>query len=141
MTRIATPPSIATSPEASRPLLEAVQKQLGSAPNLFRVVGNSPAALEGYLGLNGALAKTPRLAAVLTDPGSGRSMEVHTTQPGLHFSSGNFMNGQPAGHGKRRPVLQRGAEDGAKPDSGFHATAIVLPKCPLLRIHKALLAV
>jgi len=26
-------------------------------PNLFRVVGNSPAALEGYLGLNGALGK------------------------------------------------------------------------------------
>jgi uncharacterized peroxidase-related enzyme len=30
---------------------------LGSVPNLFRMVGNSPAALEGYLGLNGALAK------------------------------------------------------------------------------------
>ena len=26
-------------------------------PNLFRLVGNSPAALEGYLGLNGGLAK------------------------------------------------------------------------------------
>ena len=26
-------------------------------PNLFRVLANSPAALEGYLGLNGALAK------------------------------------------------------------------------------------
>jgi uncharacterized peroxidase-related enzyme len=26
-------------------------------PNLFRAVANSPAALEGYLGLNGALAK------------------------------------------------------------------------------------
>jgi uncharacterized peroxidase-related enzyme len=57
MTRIATPASIATSPVASQPLLEAVQKQLGSVPNLFRVVGNSPAALEGYLGLNGALGK------------------------------------------------------------------------------------
>ena len=57
MTRIATPASIAASPVASQPFLEAVQKQLGSAPNLFRVVGNSPAALEGYLGLNGALAK------------------------------------------------------------------------------------
>jgi uncharacterized peroxidase-related enzyme len=35
----------------------AVKKQLGVVPNLFRLVGNSPAALEGYLGLNGALAK------------------------------------------------------------------------------------
>jgi uncharacterized peroxidase-related enzyme len=45
-------------PAASRPLLEAVQKQLGSVPNLFRVVGNSPAGLEGYLGLNGALGQS-----------------------------------------------------------------------------------
>jgi uncharacterized peroxidase-related enzyme len=36
---------------------KAVEKQLGVVPNLFRVVGNSPAALEGYLGLNGALGK------------------------------------------------------------------------------------
>ena len=57
MSRIATPSSIATSPAASQPLLEAVDKQLGSVPNLFRVVGNSPAALEGYLGFSGALAK------------------------------------------------------------------------------------
>ena len=57
MSRIATPSSIATSPAASQPLLEAVQRQLGSVPNLFRIVGNSPAGLEGYLGLNGALGK------------------------------------------------------------------------------------
>jgi aldose 1-epimerase len=40
-----------------------------------------------------------RLAARLTDPGSGRVLEVHTTQPGLQFYSGNFMNGEPAGKG------------------------------------------
>ena len=57
MSRLATPSSIATSPAASQPLLEAVNKQIGSVPNLFRVVGNSPAALEGYLGMSGALAK------------------------------------------------------------------------------------
>lgn len=57
MSRIPTPATIDAAPAASRPLLEAVKKQLGSAPNLFRIVGNSPAALEGYLGLNGALAK------------------------------------------------------------------------------------
>ena len=55
--RLHTPASIEESPAAAQPLLEAVKKQLGSAPNLFRVVANSPAALEGYLGLNGALAK------------------------------------------------------------------------------------
>ena len=57
MSRLPTPTSIETSPAASQPLLQAVKKQLGVVPNLFRLVGNSPAALEGYLGLNGALAK------------------------------------------------------------------------------------
>ena len=39
MSRIATLASIEASPEASRPLLEAVKKQFGSVPNLFRVTG------------------------------------------------------------------------------------------------------
>jgi uncharacterized peroxidase-related enzyme len=50
-------PSAEQSPAASRPLLDAVKKQLGVVPNLMKLVGNSPAALEGYLSLNGALAK------------------------------------------------------------------------------------
>jgi len=33
------------------------------------------------------------LAARLTDPKSGRSMEVRTTEPGLQFYSGNFLDG------------------------------------------------
>ena len=57
MPRLSTPASIEASPTAAQPLLHAVEKQLGVVPNLFRVVGNSPAALEGYLGLNGALGK------------------------------------------------------------------------------------
>lgn len=55
--RIPTPATIDDAPAASRPLLEAVRKQLGTVPNLFRLVANSPAALEGYLGLMGALGK------------------------------------------------------------------------------------
>lgn len=57
MSRIPTPADVNAAPAAARPLLEAVKKQLGSVPNLFRIAANSPAALEGYLGLNGALAK------------------------------------------------------------------------------------
>ncbi len=51
-------PALDAAPAASRPLLDAVADQLGSVPNLFRLVGQSPAALEGMLGLNGALGKT-----------------------------------------------------------------------------------
>ncbi len=57
MSRITIPATIDAAPSASRPLLHAVAKQLGSVPNLFRLVAQSPAALEGYLGLNGALAR------------------------------------------------------------------------------------
>jgi aldose 1-epimerase len=39
------------------------------------------------------------LAATLTDPGSGRRLEISTTQPGVQFYSGNFLDGKPAGHG------------------------------------------
>jgi uncharacterized peroxidase-related enzyme len=56
MTRISVP-TIELSPVASLPLLDAVKKQLGVVPNLMRLVGNSPAALEGYLSLSGALGK------------------------------------------------------------------------------------
>ena len=57
MSRIPTPAAISDAPAASQPLLEAVEKQLGVVPNLFRLVANSPAALQGYLGLSGALGK------------------------------------------------------------------------------------
>jgi uncharacterized peroxidase-related enzyme len=57
MSRIPTPSSIDAAPAAARPQLEAVKKQLGVVPNLFRLVANSPAALDGYLGMSAALAK------------------------------------------------------------------------------------
>jgi uncharacterized peroxidase-related enzyme len=56
MTRIAISAAEQT-PSASRPLLDAVNKQLGVVPNLMKTLGNSPAALGGYLGLNAALGK------------------------------------------------------------------------------------
>jgi uncharacterized peroxidase-related enzyme len=55
MSRIPTLATIADAPEKSRPLLDAVQKQLGVVPNMFRLIATSPQALEGYLGLSGAL--------------------------------------------------------------------------------------
>ncbi|AJD44384.1 peroxidase-related protein (plasmid) [Rhizobium gallicum bv. gallicum R602sp] len=57
MSRIPTPATINDAPEASRPVLEAIQKQIGSVPNIFRLVSNSPAALSGLTALQGALGK------------------------------------------------------------------------------------
>ena len=86
MSRINIPASIEAAPAAAKPLLEAVKKQIGSVPNLFRAIANSPAALEGYLGLNGALAKgsldsktRERIAlAVAEINGCGYCLSAHT---------------------------------------------------------------
>jgi uncharacterized peroxidase-related enzyme len=55
--RIPTPATIDATPPASQPQLRVVEKQLGVVPNMFRLIAHSPAALEGYLGLSGALGK------------------------------------------------------------------------------------
>jgi aldose 1-epimerase len=46
--------------------------------------------------LNGAGLRT---VATLTDPASGRSMEIATDQPGMQFYSGNFLSGKVTGKG------------------------------------------
>ena len=42
------------------------------------------------------------LAAVVTEPTTGRVMEVWTTEPGLQFYSGNFLNGSDGGKGGKQ---------------------------------------
>ena len=56
MSRLATP-ARDDVPEVSKPILDAVNKQLGVVPNMFRVIANSPAALQGYAANNSALTK------------------------------------------------------------------------------------
>ncbi|WP_375186656.1 aldose epimerase family protein [Sphingobium yanoikuyae] len=43
--------------------------------------------------LDKGLTKTPGLAARLEDPASGRVLEVLTTEPGVQFYTGNFLDG------------------------------------------------
>jgi uncharacterized peroxidase-related enzyme len=45
-------------PEASKPILDAVHKQLGAVPNMYRLIAQSPAALQGFAANNEALKKT-----------------------------------------------------------------------------------
>lgn len=42
--------------------------------------------------LNG-VGKSPPLAAQVYEPSSGRVLEVYTTEPGVQFYSGNFLDG------------------------------------------------
>src|SRR5688572_13211452 len=57
MSRMTIPATVEAAPAPSQALLTAVKQQLGCVPNLFRLTATSPETLEGYLGLNRALAK------------------------------------------------------------------------------------
>jgi uncharacterized peroxidase-related enzyme len=78
-------PSRDDAPEASKPMLDAIHKQLGVVPNLFRLIANSPAALTAFTGFQSALAhaldvKTrERIAlAVAQVNGCGYCLSAHT---------------------------------------------------------------
>jgi aldose 1-epimerase len=49
--------------------------------------------------LDKGVTKTPQLAARLEDPVSGRVLEVLTTEPGVQFYAGNFLDGTLVGKG------------------------------------------
>jgi aldose 1-epimerase len=49
--------------------------------------------------LNKTRARTPSFAARVTEPKSGRVMEVYTTEPGVQFYTGNFLDGTITGKG------------------------------------------
>ncbi len=73
------------APEATRPILDGIQKALGFVPNIFRLVANSPAALTAFTGLQGGLSKTldvktrERIAlAVAEVNGCGYCLSAHT---------------------------------------------------------------
>lgn len=51
--------------------------------------------------LDKGVTARPELAARLEDPMSGRVLEVLTTEPGIQFYSGNFLNGTLVGKGGR----------------------------------------
>jgi uncharacterized peroxidase-related enzyme len=51
------PLNIASAPDASKPILENIQKSFGFVPNLMATFANSPVVLQGYLALDGAFEK------------------------------------------------------------------------------------
>ena len=51
------PTTLETAPEASRPILVTLKKELGLVPNLYATIGNSPQALAMLLGASDILAK------------------------------------------------------------------------------------
>jgi aldose 1-epimerase len=93
-------------------------RTVGGSPLDFRTptrigerieAGDRQIALAGGYDFNFVLQGRPkelRLAAVVHEPFSGRVMGIFTTEPGLQFYTGNFMDGTIAGKGGR-PLARR----------------------------------
>lgn len=67
-----------------------------------RIAENDPQLLTGQgYDHNWALNSRgrPAFAAQAADPASGRSLTVYTTEPGIQFYSGNFLDGTLVGTG------------------------------------------
>jgi aldose 1-epimerase len=56
--------------------------------------------------LRGGVTATPKLAARVEDPVSGRVLELYTTEPGVQVYTGNFLDGTTTG--KSRVVYRQG---------------------------------
>lgn len=62
-------------------------------------VGGDPTGYDHNYVLDSGGSKKPVLAAVVEDPKSGRVLRVLTTEPGIQFYSGNFLDGSITGKG------------------------------------------
>lgn len=82
-----TPLSPATTTGKAKELLEAVKSKMGRVPNIVGAMAHSPALLEGYLGLSGAIGSgklDPKLRvfialAVSEKNGCAYCLSAHTT--------------------------------------------------------------
>lgn len=117
--RIATP-TADQIPAASQPILDAVGKQLGTVPNLFKVEALSTAALEAYVGLNGAVSKTLDLKtrerisiAVAQVNGCDYCLSAHTYM-GTHMAKLDASEIAAARHGQSADVKANAAVGFAK---------------------------
>ena len=76
-----------------------------TAPHVIgQRIDKVPGAPPGGYDHNYVLLKKPgelSLAAILEDQKTGRSLEIFTTQPGIQFYSGNFLDGTIKGKGEK----------------------------------------
>ena len=56
-------------------------------------------------------SETPRLVAQLVHPASGRTLDVLSTEPGVQFYSGNFLDGSQQGSEKPAYHVHDGRPD------------------------------
>lgn len=100
-------PTGKVEPVAGTPFDFTQPKAIGKE---LKQAGGTPPAV-GY-DLNFVLDKgttpKPELAARVTDPKSGRVLEVLTTEPGIQFYTGNFLDGSNVGKGSAKYAQYNG---------------------------------
>ena len=103
---------------------------------------NGPAAPKGYdhcYVLRGQDGKLP-LAARVKDPESGRVMEVLTTEPGIQFYTGNFLDGDPinGGHTQHAALCLEAEHYPDSPNQPTYPSTVLRPgeQYRQLTVHK-----
>jgi uncharacterized peroxidase-related enzyme len=79
--------TVASAPEAARPLLQGARNKLGFVPNLYASLAEAPAALSAYLNLGDLLGETSLTPAeqqvlalaISAENGCGYCMAAHST--------------------------------------------------------------
>eukprot|EP00798_Chlamydomonas_sp_ICE-L_P019318 gene19318-25970_t len=79
--------------------VEGTPFDITTAETLSKRIDQVPGGYDHNYVLHILGATVPQLAAVLSDPVSGRTMEVLTTAPGVQLYSGNFLDGEVTGKG------------------------------------------
>lgn len=74
---------------------EVIGARIGADDEQLRLAGG----YDHNFVLDGPSAGGIALAARLTEPVSGRGIDIHTTEPGVQFYTGNFLDGTVAGKG------------------------------------------
>jgi aldose 1-epimerase len=84
------------APVAGTPFDFTTPKAIGKD---LKAAGGDPVGYDLNFVLDKGATDRPELAARVTEPKSGRTLEVYTTEPGLQFYSGNFLDGTNVGRG------------------------------------------
>ena len=83
-------------PVANTPFDFTKKKAIGKD---LKAAGGKPVGYDLNYVLDKGQTERPEFAARVTEPKSGRVLEVYTTEPGLQFYTGNFLDGTNVGKG------------------------------------------
>lgn len=91
-------PTGAIEPVKGTPFDFTQPKPIGKDVDQLPRAAGSPGGYDHNFVVNGEIGQL-RLAARVHEPSSGRIMEIYTTQPGVQFYTGNFLDGSMVGKG------------------------------------------